>query len=152
MRESGGNYKALPKKKDGTLASSAAGKYQFLWNSHKDHIKEVTGVTSKEGFLNNPDAQEKYFDYWNATTLTPTAKKIKEMFKPDASLDQLKMMVHFAGPQGAIDYFAKGKVTRDAFGTTNANYVGRMEIGGEYELTADEIMQVKAMGGDVEFI
>lgn len=149
MRESGGNYKALPKKKDGTLASSAAGKYQFLWNYHKDAIKNVTGVSSKQEFLNNPEAQEKYFDYWNATTLTPTAKKIKEQFNPQQSMDDLKKMVHFAGPQGAFDFFAKGKVTRDAFGTTNMSY---LEAGGEYELTADEIMQIKAMGGDVEFI
>lgn len=152
LRESGGNYKALPKKKDGSLASSAAGKYQFLWNSHRNKITELTGVKSKQEFLNTPEAQEKYFDYWNSTTLTPYAQKIKQQFNPKQSMDQLKMMIHFAGPQGAMDYFAKGTVTRDAFGTTNASYTGRMEAGGEYELTADQIMQIKAMGGDVEFI
>jgi hypothetical protein len=247
-RESGGDYRALPKKKDGSLASSAAGKYQFLWNQHKDTIRTVTGVDSKQAFLDTPDAQEKYFDYWNANTLTPYAQKIKQQYNPKQSVDQIKMMIHFAGPKGAMDYFGKGKITRDAFGTTNANYTGldtkpgvninnldaglsafatdmsaqfpglkissgndskhmsgskhyqnkaidiganssdrraynqlkgllsqspqirqrygiediidegdhlhveMMQQGGEYELTADQIMQIKAMGGDVEFI
>lgn len=31
-------------------------------------------------------------------------------------------------------------------------HVEMMQRGGEYELTADQIMQIKAMGGDVEFI
>lgn len=152
IRESGGNYKALPKKKDGSLASSAAGKYQFLWNTHGKKIAELTGVNSKQQFLNSPEAQEKYFDYWNASTLTPYAQKIKQQYNPKQSLDQLKMMIHFSGAQGAMDYFAKGTVTRDAFGTTNSSYVGQMEAGGEYDLTADQIMQIKAMGGDVEFM
>ena len=72
-KESGGNYGALPKKKDGTLASSAVGKYQFLWNQNKDWIKNVTGVSSKEDFRNNPQAQEAAFDYWDKNVLTPQA-------------------------------------------------------------------------------
>lgn len=249
-RESGGDYQALPKKKDGTLASSAAGKYQFLWDVHGKAIKEVTGVKTKQEFLNSPEAQEAYFDYWNQNTLTPTAERIKQQFKPKEDINQLKMMVHFSGAQGAIDYYSKGKVTKDAFGTTNASYLNKglvkgkgvninnldpglssfastmssyfpgiaitsgndkthmkgskhykdkaidiganssdkvaysnlrkfltkdpsirqrygiediidegdhlhiemMRSGGEYELTADQIMQIRAMGGDVEFI
>jgi hypothetical protein len=61
LKESGGNYLALPKKKDGSLASSAVGKYQFLWNQNKDWISQVTGETTKTGFMHNPEAQEKAF-------------------------------------------------------------------------------------------
>ena len=70
-KESGGDYQALPRKKDGTLASSAVGKYQFLWNQNKDWITKVTGIKSKEAFMNNPDAQEAAFQYWDQTVLTP---------------------------------------------------------------------------------
>lgn len=251
LRESGGNYKALPKKKDGTLASSAVGKYQFLWNYHNKTIQQVTGVKTKEEFMNNPDAQEQYFDYWDKTVLTPYAKRIMQTYRPDQTADEVKMMIHFTGPQGALDWYGKGKVTTDAFGTNNMSYLNKIrtksknvnisnlqpaiaaftadmssrfpglvvssgndsdqhkkgsrhyenkavdiganssdrtayqglkrfissnpqlkqrygiediidegdhihvelyKAGGEYELTAEQIMQIKAMGGDVEFI
>lgn len=151
-RESGGDYTALPPVRNGKRVSSAAGKYQFLWDTHKKQIAEVTGVTTKEQFLKNPTAQEEYFNYWNQNTLTPYAERIKKAFKPDLSTNQLKMLIHFTGPQGALDYFAKGKETRDALGTTTASYLAKLRRGGEYELTADEIMQIQAMGGDVEYI
>jgi len=250
QRESGGNYKALPYTKKGTLASSAAGKYQFLWDTHADTIRTVTGVKSKSQFLNNPDAQEAYFDYWDKNVLTPNAQKIQQQYKPNLNTNEIKMLIHFQGPQGADRYFRTGKYTTDAFGSNPMNYLGRnistkkgvnmdnlhpnlasfastmsqyfpglkissandskhmkgskhyankaidiganssdpvaynrlknflgqsasvkrqygiediinegdhlhvelMQTGGEYELTADQIMQIKAMGGDVEFI
>ena len=127
--ESGGRYDALPFKTDGSLASSAVGKYQFLWNKHKDWIKQVTGVSSKDAFRNNPDAQEMAFRYWNQNTLTPWANKIKRELGVDISLDEIKKKIHFAGPQGAYDYFATGKETIDAFGTTTSSY-GNRELGG----------------------
>lgn len=147
MKESSGNYMALPKKKDGTLASSAVGKYQFLWEKHKDWITKVTGVRSKEEFRRNPEAQEKAFDYWDATVLTPEAMKIKSRF-PHLSLDQIKTKIHFAGPKGAWDYFTKGKETKDAFGTTTSSY----QVGGEYDMTEEEITAFMAAGGEVEFL
>jgi hypothetical protein len=250
QRESGGNYKALPYTKKGTLASSATGKYQFLWDTHADTIRTVTGVKSKSQFLNNPDAQEAYFDYWDKNVLTPNAQKIQQQYKPNLNTNEIKMLIHFQGPQGADRYFRTGKYTTDAFGSNPMNYLGRnintkkgvnmdnlhpnlasfastmsqyfpglkissandskhmkgskhyankaidiganssdpvaynrlknflgqsasvkrqygiediinegdhlhvelMQTGGEYELTADQIMQIKAMGGDVEFI
>lgn len=127
--ESQGNYKALPKNKDGSLASSAAGKYQFLWKYHKDAIKNVTGVASKEDFLNNPDAQEKYFDYWDASYLTPNAEKIKKLYNPAQDTTTIKRMIHFAGAQGAMDWYGKGKVTTDAFGTTNESFLNKIKGG-----------------------
>lgn len=126
-RESGGNYKALPKDKTGKLVSSAAGKYQFLWNTHKPWIAKVTGVASKEEFLNNPQAQETAFNYWDETVLTPNAVKIKQELGVSDSIDQIKAKIHFAGTKGAFDYYSTGKETRDAFGTTTSTYA----LGGE---------------------
>jgi hypothetical protein len=146
-KESGGNYAALPKKKDGTLASSAVGAYQFLWNSHKKEIAKITGVTSKEEFRRNPKAQDKFFAHWDQNVLTPTAQRIKA-FAPNVSLNQIKAKVHFAGPKGAIDFFAHGKETVDGFGTKTSTYAE----GGEYDLSPDEIMNILANGGEIEFV
>ena len=123
-KESGGNYKALPKKKDGTLASSAVGKYQFLWNQNKDWITKVTGIKSKEAFMNNPDAQEAAFQYWDQTVLTPNAQKIKNELGVQVPINNIKYAIHFAGPTGAYKYFKTGEETTDAFGSNVAKYAG----------------------------
>lgn len=124
QKESGGDYKALPwlDKSKTKLASSAAGKYQFLWNTHKKDIEKLTGVKTKQEFLNTPEAQEKYFEYWDKNTLTPAAKKIKNELGVSIPLNSIKMKVHFAGAKGAYDYFKTGKETVDAFGTTTSGY------------------------------
>jgi hypothetical protein len=125
-KESGGNYAALPYKKNGQLASSAVGKYQFLWKKHNPWIKELTGVKDKEGFRNNPQAQEKAFLYWDKTTLTPAALRLKKLIEakgrtaPD--INTLKKSVHFSGEEGAKAYYLTGKETVDAFGTTTSKY------------------------------
>ena len=147
-KESGGNYHALPKKKDGTLASSAAGKYQFLWKAHSPWIKKLTGVSTKEEFLNNPEAQEKAFDYWDATTLTPWAEKIQAQSNTKDPLAIIKTKVHFAGPGGAIKYYLKGEETKDAFGTSTSSY----QEGGEYTVSHKEALRILQEGGEIEFI
>jgi hypothetical protein len=139
QKESGGNYKALPKKKDGTLASSAVGKYQFLWDKNKDWITQVTGEDTKTGFMNSPEAQEKAFDYWDKMVLTPNAKKIKEELGVDAPLNNIKYAIHFAGPKGAYNYFAKGKETNDVFGTS----VGKIM---NMNLSNNKNMKVRIVG------
>lgn len=246
-KESRGNYKAFNPKGGG---SGAVGKYQFRWDHNKDWIGTVTGIKNKQSFLNNPEAQEKAFDYWDQNVLTPNAQKIKSQYKPNLNINEIKMLIHFQGPTGADRYFKTGKYTTDAEGTTPMRYLGKnidtkqgvkatnldsnlmafvsnmgnrfpgltmssgndsqhmkgskhyknkaidiganssnrqsynqlanfltknptiksqygiediinegdhlhvemMQRGGEYELTADQIMQIKAMGGDVEFI
>lgn len=147
QRESSGNYGALPRKKDGKLASSAVGAYQFLWNQHKDWITRVTGVGSKEQFRTNPQAQDAAFDYWDKTVLTPAAKKIKSMF-PNVSTNDAKAKIHFAGVQGAMDYYTRGIETTDAFGTKTSTY----EVGGEYTLSEKEIENILRNGGEVEYL
>lgn len=142
-KESNNNYKALPLDKSGNLKSSAAGKYQFLWNTHKNDINRVTGVRTKEEFLNSPDAQEAYMDYWDKTVLTPTANRIRQKYKVNAPINKIKYIVHFAGAAGAENYFATGKETQDSFGTTTSQLWNNMEYGGEN----NEPMKIRITGG-----
>lgn len=151
QKESHNNYEALPKDKSGKLVSSAVGKYQFLWNYHKDQIASVTGVTSKEAFRKNPKAQEQFFDYWDANILSPKAEAIKLKYNPKMSMNDIKQIIHFQGPAGAEKYFATGKFTKDAFGSTPQEYLAKRQEGGEVELTMDEIKEIYRMGGSVEF-
>lgn len=130
-KESGGDYGALPKDKKGHLVSSAVGKYQFLWGSHKDWISKVTGIEDKEAFRKNPEAQEKAFEYWDQTVLTPNAMKIQKNYGIQGDLNKIKYMVHFAGPKGAEDYFSGKKDTVDGFGMTTSKLWKRMEEGGQ---------------------
>jgi hypothetical protein len=152
--ESGGRYNALPwiDKSHTKLASSAAGKYQFLWNTHKDKIKELTGVSSKEQFLNSPDAQEAYFDYWDNNVLTPEATKLKKEFNLQLSLDKIKAAVHQAGIAGARKYFSRGVGARDAFGMDTGKYINQFQEGGIVEMSDTEIKQFLANGGQLEFL
>lgn len=148
QKESGGDYMALPRKKDGTLASSAVGKYQFLWKKHSNWISDVTGINSKEAFMRNPEAQEKAFDYWDKNTLTPWAQRIQRELGVKGSLKDIKAKIHFAGGQGAYNYFKSGKETVDGFGTKTSSY----RDGGVYEVDASELQAIMAAGGEVEFI
>lgn len=162
QRESSGNYAALPwkKNKDGTktLASSAVGGYQFLWDLHKDWIMKVTGVSSKEEFRKSKEAQDKAFHHWDATVLTPEATKIaQELGRSDIDINAIKAQVHFAGPKGARDFYLKGKKTTDAFGTTNNTYAATIpkkeyKEGGEYEMSEEELIEYMKNGGEVEFL
>lgn len=142
-KESSGNYQALPwlDKKHTKLASSAVGKYQFLWNKHKDWISNVTGVKTKQEFLNNPDAQERAFDHWEKNTLTPKAEEIKRELNLNLPLDKIKYAIHFSGPQGAYDYFRSGKITKDAFGSTTKSYA-KLQLGGQN----DNTMKIRIVG------
>lgn len=151
-KESGNDYSALPKGKDGKLASSAVGKYQFLWNWHKNTIQSVTGISSKEEFRKSPEAQEKFFDYWNNKILTPVANDIKSRFNPNLSMNDIKQIIHFQGPGGARKFFATGDYTKDAFGSDPLSYIKKKYAeGGEIEVTEEELAQILKMGGQVEY-
>jgi hypothetical protein len=152
--ESKGDYKALPWSDSShtKLASSAAGKYQFLWNTHKDKIKELTGVSTKQQFLNNPEAQEAYFNYWDDNILTPEALKLKQQYNLELPLNKIKAAIHQAGPIGARKYFSRGEAARDAFGMDTGKYINRFQEGGIVEMSDTEIKQFLANGGQLEFL
>lgn len=109
--ESNHNYGAVfaRTQKDGRVGSGAWGRYQFVWHWSGDEIKKVTGVKSPVEFLQSPDAQEKYFDFYYANTLKPKLKKFKKRF-PNSGLSdtQVMEMMHFQGPDTFINLFAKG--------------------------------------------
>jgi hypothetical protein len=159
-QESGGDYKALPwlNKAHTKLASSAAGKYQFLWEAHKDDIQKVTGVKTKQDFLNNPNAQEEFFDYWDNTTLTPWANKIKSQLNIQLPINKIKAAIHFSGPKGAWNYFSKGIASKDNFGMSTGNYMNNFKYGGQQqggqvvEMDENQIQQFLAAGGQLEFL
>lgn len=122
QRESGGNYKAM------SPNSSARGKYQFIWSLHKAEIAKQTGVSTEQEFLNNPRAQEDYFDYWDKTVLTPSANANYDKFKqyyPNATVDDVKRATHFAGRGGLEKALKTGNFTQplDANKTSIQKYV-----------------------------
>lgn len=97
-RESGGDYTAT------NPNSSAAGKYQFLWNTWRDKIEQVTGVDSKREFLNNPEAQENFYNWYETNEMIPAVERLKRYNNIGLTEQQLGKLFHFRGEQGAIDY------------------------------------------------
>lgn len=110
--ESGGDYRAQNKH------SSAVGKYQFLWNTWGKDITKVTGVSSKEDFRNNPQAQEKYMDYYTGKVVAPAVKVLRKITGAQAYSDSdLSKMIHFQGLGGAAKQLKKGELA----GATKTN-------------------------------
>lgn len=81
-------------------ASSAIGKYQFIWSIHKNAIKKLTGVSDPDAFRNNPQAQEKYMDWHISHQLTPIATKLKQKYDLPYSINQIMSMIHLEGEAG----------------------------------------------------
>jgi hypothetical protein len=98
--ESGGSYTAT------NPHSSATGKYQFLWSQWGDSIKRVTGVKSQQEFLHNPQAQEKFYGFYQNSYLMPQVNKLKQQFHTNLNDTQLAKLVHFQGAGGAAKYLA----------------------------------------------
>jgi hypothetical protein len=122
-KESGGNYRAV------NPNSSATGKYQFLWGTRpgtgwQDEIKAFTGVRTKEEFLNNPEAQDKFYnEYYLPEELLPAVKRLKNKgFNMDT--DKLAKLVHFRGEKGALDYLT-GKASNqpEAYNMKTSDYI-----------------------------
>lgn len=85
--------------------SSAVGKYQHLWNTHKEEIERLTGVKSKEEYLNNPEAQEKYQLNLISQYLDNVSSLRSTFSVPDDTPDEALMALqHFRGLGGARVY------------------------------------------------
>lgn len=144
-KESGGRYDAVPRRKDGTLISSAAGKYQFLWDTWQPKITKYTGIKTKEEFLNNPKAQDDFFNsYYLPNEAEPAIERIKRKTKTNQSDDNLLKLYHFRGEQGAIDYLT-GKLSDTPEGKDNmpiSKYTGIPKLGyGAILSTASTMLQ-----------
>ena len=81
-------------------ASSAIGKYQFVWNIHKNDIARVTGVKDPDAFRNNPQAQEKFMDWFRDTQLLPQATQLKQRYQLPLSIGKVMAMIHLEGKAG----------------------------------------------------
>lgn len=102
-KESSNNYK--PKDNPN---SSATGKYQHLWDIHSIKIGEVTGVKTREEYLNNPAAQEKYQEHL-VKQYQANIPKLRERYNlsEDVVADEtIMMMQHYLG-SGDINVYLK---------------------------------------------
>ncbi len=95
VESEGGDYSAVNQN------TGAMGKYQFVPSHHWKDIQRITGVKSQNEFLDNPEAQERYFEWHTKNNLEPAAKRISGLNKDGYSDQQLKMLVHFKGEGGA---------------------------------------------------
>lgn len=103
---SGGNYKLASK------VSSAAGKYQFLWGTWGEKIAKVTGVSSKGDFLNNPKAQEKFFEWYTHNEVLPQARKLQQQGAHKGfNLMDIAKLIHFRGARGTREILKKDAST-----------------------------------------
>lgn len=138
-KESGGNYRAT------NPNSSAVGKYQFLWNTWGDKIKQFTGVRDKKDFLNNPNAQDRFFhDYYLPNEILPAIKRVRKATNTSADDGALTKLIHFRGEGGAKAYLS-GKLSDTPEGNGNmaiSKYTGipKMSLGGVIS-TASSVIQ-----------
>lgn len=117
QKESGGDYGAL------NPNSSAVGKYQFLWDTWAPNIKKITGISSKEEFRNNPQAQEVFYAWYKQNELLPSAQKLQSVNRKGLSAGQLAKLVHFKGEAGARKWLTKGIDNTTAHNISIDNYI-----------------------------
>lgn len=119
-KESGGNYQAV------NPHSSAAGKYQFLWDLWGPEIAQFTGIRSKQEFLNNPQAQDSFYEnYYLPNKLMPAVRRLKKRGIRQ-NINTLAKLIHFRGEQGAMDYLS-GKASNQPewFNTPTSDYISQ---------------------------
>jgi hypothetical protein len=116
--ESGGNYQAE------NPHSTAVGKYQFLWSKWGDDIRKVTGISSKEEFKNNPQAQENFYSYYKQHNLAPAVVNLSQFNRVGLSPSQLAKLVHFKGEAGARKYLTTGRDDTSKHNISIPSYLG----------------------------
>lgn len=103
--ESGGNYGATNSQK----GSTATGKYQFIWSKWAPQISEVTGVKSRQAFLNNPQAQEDFMDHYVNHVITPRVSMLRQEGLGQGFSDaDLAKFIHLEGGGGAAKKLRNG--------------------------------------------
>lgn len=89
-----------------------------MWNIHANKIKEVTGITNKEDYKNNPDAQEKYQNYLGKL-YKDSISNIKDKYKLNVQDETLMMLLHFLGEKDANIYIKTLNDTKNSTGTAD---------------------------------
>jgi hypothetical protein len=115
IQESGNNYN--PKDNPG---SSATGKYQHIWSIHgepasgqaQSEIEKITGVKTREEYLKNPEAQEKYQNYLG-DKYKKTIANFKDNYKLNTPDETLMALTHYLGAGDANVYLKTLSETKD---------------------------------------
>ncbi len=97
----GGDYKAINDKAvEGTKPTNALGKYQFVpsiwWNPIKKFAKENGYPQMKEygDFLNSPNLQEEFFDFYVTDTVIPKAQELMQYNERNLTFDEIAQLTH----------------------------------------------------------
>lgn len=125
-------------------ASSAIGKYQIVWDLHKNDIKKVTGVSDPEVFRRNPKAQESFMDWFRDNRLLPQATQVKQKYQVPMSIEQIMAGIHLEGmgsekkKNGFIGKYLSGQLNTSTMAgnfknASTSNYMQGFEQGGEVE-------------------
>lgn len=118
--ESDGNYQAT------NPNSSAVGAYQFLWNTHGKDIRKVTGVKSRQEFLNSKEAQDQYFNWHTDKIIRPAVQELAQLgASMGLSKNDLAKLVHFRGPSGARKVLESGDLEskRESYNMSPLQYL-----------------------------
>lgn len=106
-----GSYRAKNPK------SSAVGKHQIMFSQWKDKIRQFSGNPNltEEDFINDPELQEKFMQYFEQTVLNPDANKLKKRHATRLKArkltddDDIKTLLHYQGYPGAVHYLKTGE-------------------------------------------
>lgn len=101
--ESGGRYDVV------NPGSTATGKYQFIWSIWKNKIGAVTGAKTRQEFLNNPEAQDQFYDWYEKNEMAPAVSRLQQYNSQGYTPTQLGRLFHYRGEAGARAYL-QGRV------------------------------------------
>lgn len=137
-------------------ASSTIGKYQIVWDLHKNDIKKVTGISDPEVFRRNPKAQESFMDWFRDNRLLPQATQVKQKYQVPMSIEQIMAGIHLEGmgsekkKNGFIGKYLSGQLNTSTMAgnfknASTSNYMQGFEHGG---YIADEGFNFTTWQGD----
>jgi len=117
-------------------ASTGVGKYQFIWNIHKNDIKKVTGISDPDKFRYSPEAQEAFMDWFRDNKLLPEATKLKQKYQLPLTLDQTMAMIHLEGLAGLEKKIKSGTLNSSTYAgnfknASPLNYAQGFQHGGK---------------------
>lgn len=123
-------------------ASTAIGKYQFVWNIHKNDIARVTGIKTPDDFRHNPQAQEQFMDWFRDTQLLPQATEVKQKYQIPMSIEEIMAGIHLEGKgsekkgNGFIGKYLSGQLKKSTMAgsfknASTSDYMSGFEHGGK---------------------
>ena len=130
-------------------ASTGVGKYQFIWNIHKNDIKKITGISDPDKFRYSPEAQEAYMDWFRDNKLLPEATKLKQKYQLPLLLEQTMAMIHLEGAAGLEKKIKSGTLNSSTYAgnfknASPLNYAQGFQHGGKILASKG----LKVWGGD----